>query len=333
MLSSFPDLHIIPENTQTTVIMEGKLWILGQGERNIQTVREVTAIETHYKDNDKIIILKDNTTLYNMETGEPIPEASGITYHGVYAETAKEAPDYGDMEREGIYTFPIGVEKMNYQMWNPEISAASLVEFVREEDHEGIHTYLYQTEEFRTIYDPTPGIEQRVQYTTLTKYWVEPHSGLVIDMHKQSEKKVNLLNFIIGIPGSIWVKAYEMTLNFTDEQVAQMIGEAPATVALLSLSEQIIPGMKVNLSIANLQDSIAGAKFQKRQIAQLSGKKVKAADVHYWMTEDSVKDFAAEAKTTGFLLTFMEAILPSLLVIFGIALVALWVINRPVYRP
>ena len=87
--------------------------------------------------------------------------------------------------------------------------------------------------------------------------------------------------------------------------------------------------MKLNLSIANLQDSVAGAKAQKQQIAQLSSNKIKVADIHYWMTDKSVEDYAAEARTTGFLLTFMEAILPSLLVIFGIALVALWVINRP----
>jgi hypothetical protein len=151
-------------------------------------------------------------------------------------------------------------------------------------------------------------------------------------MQKQSEKKVNLLNFIIGIPGPLWVKAYEITLNFTAEQVAHMLEEAPATAALLSLSGQTIPGLKVNLSITNLQNSIGAAKEQKQQIAYLSGNRVKAADIHYWMTEESVQDYAAEAKTTGFLLTFMEAILPSLLVIFGIALVALWIINRPAHR-
>jgi hypothetical protein len=312
--------------------MEGTLWILGQGERNIRTVREVTAIETYYEDNDKVIVIKDNTTIYDVENGESIPEGSGITYHGIYADSAEEAPNYGDMEREGLYTFPVGVKKTTYRMWNPEIKAASPVEFVREEDHEGIHTFLYQTEESRTVYDPTPGIEQQVQYTTLTKYWVEPNSGSIIDMQKKSEKKVNLLNFIIGIPGPLWVKAYEMTLNFTDEQVAHMVEEGFATVALLSLSEQTIPGLRVNLSVADLQDAIAGAKVQKQQIAALSGSRVKAADIHYWMTEESVDDYATEAKTTGFLLMFMEAILPSLLVIFGIALVALWVINRPTHR-
>jgi len=332
MLSTFPDLHTIPEDTQTTVNMEGTLWILGQGERNIKTVREVMAIETYYEGNDKIILLKDNTSLYDDATGQLIPEGSGVTYHGVYADTAEEAPNYGDLEREGIYTFPIGVEKTTYHMWNPEISTTSPVEFVREEDHEGIHTYLYQTEESRTVYDPTPGIEQRVKYTTLTKYWAEPNSGSVIDMQKQSVKKVNLLNFLIGVPGSLWVKAYEMTLNFTSEQVAQMVLEGRNTAALLSLSEQTIPGLKVNLSIANLQDSVAGAKAQKQQIAQLSDSKIKIADIHYWMTDKSVEDYAAEARTTGFLLTFMEAILPSLLVIFGIALVAIWVINRPKNR-
>ncbi|MGC9554257.1 MAG: porin PorA family protein [Thermoplasmatota archaeon] len=329
MRSSFPDLHTIPEDTHVTVDMQGSLWILGSGERTISMTREVTATDTYYEDGDKVIVLKDNTTMHDAETGDLVPEGSSITYHGVYADTAEEAPNYGDMLRQGIYTFPVGVEKTTYHMWNPEISTTSPVEFVREEDHQGIHTYLYQTEETRRVYDPTPGIEQDVQYTTLTKYWVEPHSGSVIDMEKYSEKKVNLLNFIFGIPGPLWVNAYRMTLSFTDSQVQQAVEEGRKAAALLELSDQTIPALTVNVSVANLADSLAAAKMQKMQVSQLSGSKIKAADIHYWMTEESVQEYAKEAKTTGFLLTFMEAILPSLLVVLGIALVALWVINRP----
>ncbi|OYT62387.1 hypothetical protein B6U81_00915 [Thermoplasmatales archaeon ex4484_30] len=68
------------------------------------------------------------------------------------------------MEREGLFTFPPGVEKRSYFMWNPEIYAPSPVQFVREEDHAGVHTYLFKTEETRKVFDPTPMINQNVIY-------------------------------------------------------------------------------------------------------------------------------------------------------------------------
>jgi len=55
-------------------------------------------------------------------------------------------------------------------MWNTEIGAPSVVDFVREVDHKGIHTYLYETVETRKVFDPTPDINQNVIYTTTTKY-------------------------------------------------------------------------------------------------------------------------------------------------------------------
>jgi len=74
---------------------------------------------------------------------------------------------------------------------------------------------------------------------------------------------------------------------------------------------------------------VRAAQIQKNQVEKLSNSKVKAVDLHYWMTEESVKKAADEAKTSGFMLTLFEAIVPILLVIFGIALIAVWAVNRP----
>lgn len=92
VFSAFPDLHTIPENTQTTVNMEGNLWILGSGERTISMTREVTATDTYYEDGDKIIILRDNTTMHDVETGELVPEGSSVTYHGSMRTPLKKPP-------------------------------------------------------------------------------------------------------------------------------------------------------------------------------------------------------------------------------------------------
>ncbi|MFO8133110.1 MAG: porin PorA family protein [Thermoplasmatota archaeon] len=325
----FPDLHTIPENIHSSLEMDGELWILGEGATDIRMVREVTATDFHYHEGRKVIIMEDNTTVYDTETGTVVDMASGSEVHGVYADTAEEAPDYGDMYRQGIFTFPPGVEKRTYQMWNTEISTTSPVRFLREEDHEGIHTYLYETEESRQVYDPTEGIEQEVQYTTTTRYWVEPHSGSVIDMEKVSEKKVNLFNYLVGIPGPIWVKAYELTLSFSDATVAKNVKSGRDAAAQLQLSGTAMPVTEVNLSTMHLMDSIASARQQKQQVQELDEAKVKAVDFHYWMSQESVEEMADDAQTTGFLLMLFQAIVPILLVIFGVALVVLWYVNRP----
>jgi len=179
------------------------------------------------------------------------------------------------------------------------------------------------------VFDPTPGINQNVIYTTTTKYWVEPNSGLVIDMEKQSEKKVDILNFLIGIPSPIWIKAYSLTLSFSDEMVKELVEEGKQSADLMKLSGKTMPAIEVNVSSSNLLDNVRAAEIQKNQVEKLSGSKVKAVDLHYWMTEKSVKEAADEARTSGFMLTLFEAIIPILLVIFGIALIGVWVVNKP----
>ena len=329
VISQFPDLHTIPENTDSELKMEGKLWIISEGSKDIEMIRHVKAVGTDYDNGKKVIIMEDNTTTYDKSTGEKVPEGCSVEIHGIYADTGEEAQNYGDEERAGLYTFPPGSEKKSYLMWNSEIGAPSVVDFVREEDHEGMHTYLYETVETRKVFDPTPAINQNVIYTTTTKYWVEPNSGLIIDMEKTSEKKVDIINFLIGIPSPIWVKAYSLTLSFSDDMVKELVEEGKEAADLMKLSKKTMPAMEVNLSVANLIDSVKAAEMQKKQVEQLSNSKVKAVDLHYWMTEDSVKATADEAKTSGFMLTLFEAIIPILLVIFGIALIGVWVVNKP----
>ncbi|KAA0002809.1 MAG: DUF3068 domain-containing protein [Thermoplasmata archaeon] len=327
--AQFPDLHVLPENTEGTLEMEGEMWIISQGKKEIAMTRHVKAIDVEYEGKNKVIIFEDNTTLYDKKTGKVIPEGSSVSIHGVYAETAEEAPNYGDMEREGLFTFPPGVEKKSYSMWNPEIYTSSPVQFVREEDHAGVHTYLFKTEETRKVFDPTPMINQNVIYTTLTKYWVEPNTGLVIDMEKVSEKKVDILNFLIGIPSPFWVRVYSIKLSFTDDMVEALVEEAKKSRELIKLSENTIPVTKVELTFPNLLENVELAKLQKKQIERLSSKKVKVVDLHYWMSEKSVKEMVDMAEKAGFLLLLLGAIVPILLVFLGIVLLALWVVNKP----
>jgi len=320
--ASFPDLHTIPENFEGSIKMDGELWFISQPKREIEMVRNVKAEKVYWENGKKILLIKDETNTYDKESGEKIEMACKTEYHGVYADTAEEAKNYGDMEREGIFTFPPGTKKGDYIMWNTEINAPSIAHFVREEDHEGIHTYLFETVEDRIVYDSIVGTN--VRYITTTKYWVEPNTGLVIDMKKESVKKINPLEALLGIRGILWIDVYRLNLSFSQQTIKELKEEADKMKELIKLSNTEVDALRVHLKSENIFESIKKAEEQKRQIQKLSGNRVKVLDLRYWMSDRSVYEMAEEAKKISFLLIFMQIIVPAFLVVLGIALLGMW---------
>jgi len=321
--AQFPDLHTLPENYGGKIKMEGELWIISQPKRNIEMERDVKVENVYWEDGKKILLMKDTTSTYDKATGEKIDMACFTEYHGVYADSGMEAENYGDMAREGLYIFTPGVERKDYTMWNPEIGTTSLAKFVREEDHYGMHTYLFEINEDRVVYDPTLGVD--VRYITNTKYWVEPTTGIIIDMQKESVKKINPLKVLLNIKGFLWIDAYKMKLSFTQDTIQEMKKKAKELMDVVSLSGKKVDALKIDLKTQDLEESLKEAIQTKKQIESLSGNKAKVVELEYWMTEKSVKEMAEEAKKTGFLLIFMQFIIPAFLAFIGIVLIAVWV--------
>ena len=321
----FPNLRTIPENFAGEVKMDGDLWAVSLGGKSIEMVRDVSVDNVYWDGNKKVLLIKDETNTYDKKTGEKIDMACTTEYHGVYADTSEEARNYGDMERQGLYTFPPGTEKKNYLMWNTEINAPSMAEFVREEDHAGIHTYLFETKENRIVRDTTLGPPLTVKYITTTYFWVEPETGIIIDMKKDSVKKINPLETLLGVRGFFWMDVYRLTLSFPEETVKEMVESAKNMMGLVSLSNSKVPAMEINIHTENIMDGLESAKQQKMMIEKLSGKKVKVMDLTYWTTEKSVKEIAEMAEQSAFLLMFMQVIVPAFLVVLGLIFIAIWI--------
>ncbi len=314
----FPNIRSIPENTHERLKMEGSLWILSQAKKNIEVIRDVSVKNVYWENGKKILLIEDNTTTYNKKNGEKIDMASKVEYHGVYADTAEEAKDYGDMEREGLFTFPIGVEKKDYMMWNTEINAPSPVDFVREEYHDGIHTYLFETNEDRLIYDERIG--GMVRYITHTKYWVEPNTGIVIDMKKETVEKINPLQLLLGIPGMFWIDAMKLNLQFSKETINEAKENALKLSNLVKFSNKKAEILNLTLK-TNLKEGFEKALEQKNVIEKLSGKKVKVVDLYYQMEDKSIKEMADKAKKASFMLMLIQIIVPLILLIIAIGLI------------
>ncbi len=323
--ANFPNLYTVPENFEATIKMEGRLWIASVT-KEIEMTRNLKAENVYWEDGKKVIVIEDITDTRDKRSGEKIDMACKKEYHGIYADSCEEAKNYGDMEREGLFTFPPGVEERDYLMWNTEINLPSIVSFIREEYHEGIHTYLFQTKEDRFLYDSTLGMNLR--YITETNYWVEPKTGLIIDMKKNSVKKINPLELITGIRGFLWIDIYKLDLSFSNETIKEM-GEKSITMArLLNFSSSNSSIVKINLKTRDIFENIEKAKEQKNQIEKLSENKVKVLDLRYWMKERSVNEMVEKAKKASFLIIFLQIVIPSLLILFGIILLIYWIRNR-----
>jgi hypothetical protein len=321
--AQFPNLQTIPENTEAEVVMEGDLSILTQN-YDIELQRNLKVENVYWEDGNKVLVIKDDTSVYDLTTGEIIDLASSSELHGVYADTAYMAQNYGDMEREGLYTFPAGVEKQSYDMWNTEINMPSVVDFVREEDHNGVHTYLFETNEDRMVTDSSLGFMMPVRYVTSTYYWVEPNTGLIIDVTKESYKKANVLSILTGFRGLFWIDIMKLSLSYPEETQEIMAESAITNMGIIQLSDSNATALDIHLTSESLIDGITDAAATKNQIEALSGNRVKAADLSYQMTEQAVDNMAATAKETTFLLMFMQIIIPAFLVLLGIILIAIW---------
>lgn len=289
--AEFPDLHVLPEDLELNIKMEGKLWIFFQGRKNIEMIREIKVENVYMEDGEKVLVMRDETNTYNKASGEKIDVACKEEYHDVYAKTGEEARNYNEVERQGIFTFPSGTEKKDYLMWNTEINAPSTARFIKTEDYGGVYTYLFEIDEDRRLYDSTSGIEKNVRYITKTKYWVEPTTGYVIDMEKESKKKINPLHVSLGIRGIFWFDIYRLSLSFEKDCVS---------------------------------DNIYNAVQQKRQIQELSNNKVKVAELEYQMSGKSINESVEEAGQTSLLIFFSQNILSAIHLIVGIVLIIVW---------
>ncbi|MEM2935393.1 MAG: porin PorA family protein [Candidatus Thermoplasmatota archaeon] len=323
--ANFPNLHTIPENFEASIKMEGKLSILSVA-KEIEMERNLKAGNVCWEDGKKVIVIEDITETKDKRNGEKIDMACKKEYHGVYADTCEEAKNYGDMKREGLFTFPPGVEKRDYLMWNTEINLPSIVSFIREEDHEELHTYLFKTEEDRFLYDSTIGMN--VRYITETDYWVEPKTGLIIDMKKNSIKKINPIETIAGIRGFFWIDIYKLNLSFKKETIEEMREKSVTMARLLNFSDSNGSVVRINLKTKDIFENMEKAKEQKNQIEKLSENKVKVLDFRYWMKEKSVNEMAEKAKKASFLIIFLQIVIPSLLILFGILLMIYWIKNK-----
>jgi hypothetical protein len=104
----------------------------------IKVIREQLAKEVK----ENVLIIDQTITANHAVAGMELPQFGLTEVLGVDRSTREYVPGYGDMERSGQFSFPEGVEKKSYSLWNPAAGRPLEAKFTGEEDFQGLR-YLF----------------------------------------------------------------------------------------------------------------------------------------------------------------------------------------------
>jgi hypothetical protein len=172
---------------------------------------------------------------------------------GEYTETEEGEPE--EVEHEGlVFKFPFQTEKKTYDFWDSTLRETVPIEYVGEEDVDGIPTYKFE----QTI-EPTvtgtlevpasllgePGEENLVAertYSNVRTAWVEPVTGAVLN---RNEKQLSTLRY----DGTDRVTLTEADVSYTQESIEETADTVRTKAVLLRILNPIIPigGLVVGL--------------------------------------------------------------------------------------
>lgn len=160
-------------------------------------------------------------------------------------------------------SFPIGAQQQQYTGWVNETQATTPIQFQREESKGGVDTYVYTARtEAAPIKDPQvldtlpkalptsalsalaalipvspevqaalakalPGLADPVQlnytYESTSTYWVEPTTGIVVDIERQEVRKAGISTGGASVGG---VPVYDVSTKYTGDSVAAAARDA-----------------------------------------------------------------------------------------------------------
>jgi hypothetical protein len=207
----------------------------------------------------------DNTLIQSRETHYALDRRTLLPIDGFGEDWQREGL---------TINFPIGTKKQDYEGWNEDAQQVEVAHFVGEEERGGLHTYVFNTptgpdpirdpflldllpteidkatllglmdqipltEQQRVLADeylprlPDP-VPLSFAYTSDLTLWVEPTTGMAIDLAKHEQRIV----FLGPLPVAT---LFEMDWRHTPETVADIVAEARPLIRQVSLFERALP--------------------------------------------------------------------------------------------
>ena len=246
MLVDFPDIRFLPEMiddgdiSTPEVIVEGTLAVLNQTTFGLDTMDITTYI---YYETDGLdatgLILRINETTVVMNGTTELPEYGSFASYGVHRKTAQyvDVAGFSTVARTGQFTFPVGIVSPypvgapveNFTMWNGDIGMAINATYDRAEENGGVDCLVYEMVvsnvaiplEMLLGSELIPGAQ--ATYNATYTYWVEPLTGVIIDMERNVTWKLLTLSPGDMMFGMVSTNTYWGLLNGADVYVEKNI--------------------------------------------------------------------------------------------------------------
>ncbi|MDN5746676.1 MAG: DUF3068 domain-containing protein [Nocardioidaceae bacterium] len=198
---------------------------------------------------DQIVTADDPPSIFgtDRETALAVP----------VAKLPKTARDAGAMDFKGIINkFPFDTDKKTYPYWDGTVGESVDANFVGTKKIQGVETYHFRvviTQAEVEIADGVPGA-----YSSTKDLYVEPDTGAIIN---QTEKQQR------------WTEdgtqVLDLTIGFTDKQVASNAKDAKSNVSRLDLITKTVPLIGL---IGGAILLLAGAFLAARRVGVREGK-------------------------------------------------------------
>ncbi len=151
------------------------------------------------------------------------------------------------VEHQGlVFKFPFQTEKETYDFWDSSLGKTVPIEYVGEEDVEGIPTYKFEHTIEPTVTETLevpasvlgePGDENLQAERTYSNHrtvWVEPVTGAVVD---RTEEQLSTLRY----DGEDRVTLTEAEVSYSQESVEDVADQVRSKAVLLRVLNPIIP--------------------------------------------------------------------------------------------
>jgi hypothetical protein len=242
-------------------------------------------VTTEQVEGNKALVL-EAATMFGPD-GNPI-QPTLESWYTIDRRTTEHIPNFTDNpnvqdQRQGLVIgFPIGTEKRTYDGWSDDYQAVVPVEFVAEEEHEGMATYHFTSSgdaaeekdpvilamfpaslpkallsSLAPMLDLPPALLEGLAallpmlpdpvplnyvYEYETHYWVEPTTGVLIDYTKDEARYLSL--------ATAQVEVYHLTYEATDQSIADAKNDAEDGKGLINLFGTIIPYAAIGVGAA-----------------------------------------------------------------------------------
>ena len=183
-----------------------------------------------YDPDDRNVILLPEDEIVTADDPPSIFGTDRVSAEGVpVSKLPKAAVDAGATTVEGIVNkFPFDTEKKTYPYWDGTLGESVDATFDRTKKIKGLETYVFRVVTDKAAIDVaenTPGT-----YSSTKEIYVDPATGAIIDQTEDQQRWLD--------DGT---QVLDLSIGFTDQQVAKNVDEAEDNGAKLTLITSVVP--------------------------------------------------------------------------------------------